>query len=370
MKIVQILPELNEGGVERGTVELSRELVKKGVESVVISNGGKLVSQIVQDGGLHVKVDVCSKNPLTALYRIFKLYKAIKKLNPDILHVRSRVPAWMVFFANKALHVKVVSTVHGINSVNKYSAIMLKAQKIICVSSAIKEFILENYTIKNPENLVVIDRGIDINIFNEKNLDSTFIEAFKKEFSLGGKYIATTIGRVSHSKNYETFIEGIALAKKDIPNIVGVIVGGVRKNKLEYAQELKALAKRKNCAKNIIFTGSQTKIPEICHLSHIVVNTTPKMGNIARTLLESLALGTPVIMTTFKGLKSIVKDGENGFLIQTKSPQDLAKKLLLAKNTKFSNVANTLPENFTLNYMVEQNINIYKDLIKNMELKT
>jgi hypothetical protein len=98
MKIVQILPELNEGGVERGTMELSRELVKRGFESVVISSGGKLAAQIKHDGGLHVTLDVCSKNPLSAPWRIFKLYQTLKKLSPDILHVRSRVPAWMSFF--------------------------------------------------------------------------------------------------------------------------------------------------------------------------------------------------------------------------------------------------------------------------------
>ena len=104
MKIIQILPELNEGGVERGTIELSRELVKRGFESVVISHGGKLVEQIEKDGGLHVKLDVCSKNIFTAPFRIFKLYQTLKTLNPNILHVRSRVPAWMVFFANTFFH--------------------------------------------------------------------------------------------------------------------------------------------------------------------------------------------------------------------------------------------------------------------------
>ena len=97
MKIVQLIPELNEGGVERGVIELSRELVKQGFESVVISNGGKLVEQLEHDGALHVKVNVCSKNVLTAPWRIWKLYCALQKIKPNLLHVRSRVPAWMVF---------------------------------------------------------------------------------------------------------------------------------------------------------------------------------------------------------------------------------------------------------------------------------
>ena len=99
MKIVQLLPELNEGGVERGTMELSRELVKLGHESIVISAGGKLEAQIKKDGGTHITFDVCSKNPLTVLTRMMRLRKIFKELNPDILHARSRIPDWLRYLS-------------------------------------------------------------------------------------------------------------------------------------------------------------------------------------------------------------------------------------------------------------------------------
>ena len=141
MKIVQVIPELNEGGVERGVVELNREYVKLGIESYIISNGGKLVNQIVQDGGNHIIFDVCSKNIFTSFSRIRGLKKILKDLKPDIIHVRSRVPAWLVYFANKSLKIKVVSTVHGFNSVGFYSSIMQKSDAVICVSNSIKKYI-------------------------------------------------------------------------------------------------------------------------------------------------------------------------------------------------------------------------------------
>ena len=117
MRIVQLLPELNEGGVERGVVELNREYVKLKIESYVISAGGKLENQINLDGGKHIKFDVCSKNIFTVFSRVVKLKKILKEIKPDIIHVRSRVPAWLIYFANKSLQIKVVSTVHGFNSV-------------------------------------------------------------------------------------------------------------------------------------------------------------------------------------------------------------------------------------------------------------
>ena len=136
MRIVQVIPELNEGGVERGVVELNREFVKKGIESFVISAGGKLENQINLDGGNHIKFDVCSKNIFTAFRRVKGLKKILKELKPDIIHVRSRVPAWLVYFANKKLNIKVVSTVHGFNSVGFYSSIMQKSDAVICVSNS------------------------------------------------------------------------------------------------------------------------------------------------------------------------------------------------------------------------------------------
>ena len=101
MHIVQLLPELNQGGVERGTVELNRELVKRGHQSSVISLGGEQVSSIMQDGGNHYTLDVGSKNPLNFFTRASKLRKLLQSIDPDILHARSRVPAWLTWQANK-----------------------------------------------------------------------------------------------------------------------------------------------------------------------------------------------------------------------------------------------------------------------------
>jgi len=130
MKIIQLLPELKEGGVERGTVDLNRELVQKNIQSVVISNGGRLVEKVEEENGTHIKLNLRSKNIFTAPWRIYQLRKILKKLNPSVLHVRSRVPAWLTYFANKSLKIPIVSTVHGFNSVNAYSAVMVKAMPL------------------------------------------------------------------------------------------------------------------------------------------------------------------------------------------------------------------------------------------------
>ena len=363
MRIVQILPELNEGGVERGTVELSREYCKNGLTSFVISNGGKLVNQIENEGGKHFKFDVCSKNILTVPFRIFGLIKLLKKINPDIIHVRSRVPAWLVYFANKSLKLPFVTTVHGLNSINKYSEIMTKGDEVICVSEVVKDYVVKNYNL-NPDKFTVIQRGVDLNKFNPHNTDSDFIKSFKKEFSLEEKYIITSVGRVTWLKDYETFIKSIAIVKKDIPNVVGLIVGGIREDKEDYAKSLKDLAKSLNIEENIVFTGSQKNISEVYYLSDIVVNASLKMGNVGRTVVEALALNTPVIATTYKGLKNIVEDDINGAIIETKNEKQLSEKILKVNSQNFTDIIKTIPKEYTLETMVKDTICVYKRVLK------
>ena len=361
MKIVQLLPELNEGGVERGTVELSRELIKAGFESVVISSGGKLVGQLEADGASHVSFDVCSKNPLSAFFRVMGLKKILKKLNPDVLHVRSRVPAWLIHFANKSLKIPVVSTVHGFNSVSSYSRVMTKADKIICVSGAIKEYIQEHYDA--PENKIsIIPRGIDLVKFNPDNLDENFICEFKEKYSLNNKFIVSTVGRITQLKDLETFIKTIAIVQKNIPNVVGLIVGGVREDKQNYFESLKSLVASLHV--EVIFTGSQSKVAEIYSLSDVVTSSSKKPESFGRSVAEALAMGTPVIATNHGGVLDIIQENKNGYFVAIGDEKEFAKKIIKAKDLKFDGFG-YVKEKFSLGQMVEKTIEVYKSFTNN-----
>ena len=361
MRIVQLLPELNEGGVERGVVELNREYVKQGIESYVISNGGKLDNQINLDGGKHIKFDVCSKNIFTAFSRVSKLKKILKELKPDIIHVRSRVPAWLIYFANKSLNIKVVSTVHGFNSVGFYSSIMQKSDAVICVSNSIKEYIQKHYN--TAENkITVIPRGIDLDLFNSNNISNDFTDSFKKENNLENKFIISSVGRVTQLKDYETFIKAISLVKKEIPNVVALIVGGVRSDKQEYLNSLKKLVNELNLEDNIIFTGSQSKISEIYALSNVVVSSSKKPESFGRAVAESIAMNTPVIATNHGGVKDIIIENENGFFFEVGDEKELANNILKSKDLKFDGY-NYISDNFSLGNMLDRTLEVYKRLI-------
>ena len=349
MRIVQVIPELNEGGVERGVVELNREFVKKGIESFVISAGGN-----------HVKFDVCSKNIFTAFKRVNGLKKILKEIKPDIIHVRSRVPAWLVYFANKKLNIKVVSTVHGFNSVGFYSSIMQKSDAVICVSNSIKEYIQKHY--QTSENkITVIPRGIDLKLFNPKNIDKTFIENFKKEFNLKDKFIVSSVGRVTQLKDYETFIKAILLVKKEIPNIIGLIVGGVRSDKEDYLNSLKSLIKELNLEENIIFTGSQNKIEQIYALSDVVISSSKKPESFGRAVAEAICMNKPVIATNHGGVKDIIIENVNGFFFEVGNDKELADNILKSRVLKFDGYT-YISNNFSLENMVNKTLEVYRNL--------
>lgn len=361
VKIVQILPELNEGGVERGTMELSREFVKRGHESIVISCGGRMVSIIKADGGRHIKLDVCSKNPFAALWRIYKLRKVLHELKPDIVHVRSRVPAWLVYFAKIGLDLKIVSTVHGFNSVNFYSSIMTKADAVICVSNSVKVYIQKHYHTLD-KNITVIPRGIDLKLFDPNNLDKQFIVNFKKQYVLDNKFIISTVGRITQLKDLETFIHAISIAKKTMPQIKALIVGGVHKDKQGYFESLKKLIQESKLVNEVVFTGSQENVAEIYALSDVVVSASKKPESFGRSVAEAIAMNTPVIATNHGGVKDIIIEGENGFLVDVGDIKTLSAKIIESKDLKFDGYR-YIADNFSLEQMVEKTLEVYKGIL-------
>lgn len=363
MRIVQLLPELNEGGVERGVADLNREFIKKGIENIVISNGGILVDQILKDGGKHIQYDICSKNILTVPLRVFRLRKILKKINPDIIHVRSRVPAWLVYFANRSLKFKVVSTVHGFNSVNLYSKIMTKADRIICGSSFMIEHIIKHYQVPK-EKIKLIPRGIDLDYFNHQDLDENFINNFIAKYNLKEKIVLTQVARITQWKDQKTTIKAFAKLKKEYKNAVLLLVGGYRKDKEGYYSQLEMLVKNLDLENDIIFVGHTNKIKEIFSLAKINISSSYKPETFGRANVEGMFLGVPLVGTNVGATSDYIIEGKTGYYFEPENENDLYDKLLLALKTEFNKgyISNFSKEKFSLKSMVEKNIEVYKSI--------
>ena len=359
MKILQLLPALHQGGAERGAVELSRELIRRGIESAVISQGGRLAAQIESDGGKHYVLSVKSKNPLTFFPRALQLRGAIKSIRPDIIHVRSRLPAWLLKFANASLKLPVVSTVHGFNRVGRYSRVMTDADKIICASPSIKNYVRANYGIAD-EKIALIPRGVDLAAFNPNHLDDKFIREFRAKYQLENAYIAAAVGRIAPGKGLATFIRALARAQKKRKILIGLIIGDADQSRLAHLGKLKNLADELNAP--IKFIGNQSRMTEIYSLADVIVSCAEKPETFGRTLAESLAMNCPVIATRHGGAMDIVRENKDGFLFAPGDDADLAELLIAAGECEWKGLRESASR-FSLDEMAEKTLAVYQSVL-------
>ncbi len=202
MKVIQILPELNAGGVERGALEVGKYLVDRGHESIVISNGGRLVTQLEAEGSRHITLPVHKKR-LSSLKQVRILRRLFEEECPDILHLRSRLPAWLAWLAwrkmNPQTRPRLVTTVHGFYSVNAYSKIMTRGEQVICVSNSVKDYVLKNYPDVQENKLTVIHRGVNPAMFPYGfQPAANWLEKWHQQYpQLEGKYVVTLPGRIT-----------------------------------------------------------------------------------------------------------------------------------------------------------------------------
>ncbi len=299
MKIIQILPELNAGGVERGTLEIAAHLVAHGHESIVISNGGRLVEELENGGSRHIPMPVHRK-ALASLAQISKLRKLFIKEKPDILHLRSRMPAWLAFLAWKSLDARtrprLVTTVHGFYSVNAYSQIMTRGEVVIAVSDSVRDYILENYPRTSDSKIRVIPRGIEPEIYHPRfPLPTAWLDSWHAELpNLAGKCVLLLPGRITRLKGHDDFFQLIAALKKEGVPVHGLVAGDTHEKKQAYMDELRATVTRLGIDGDLTFLGHRSDIREVMCMSHIIFALSQQPESFGRTVLEALALGKPV----------------------------------------------------------------------------
>ena len=311
MKVMQLLPELNSGGVERGTLEIARALVAEGHESLVVSNGGRLVAQLEAEGSKHLTLAI-HKKALSSLWQIRPLRQLIEQHQPDIVHVRSRVPAWLTHFALKGIPAErrphLVSTVHGFYSINRYSAIMTQAEKVIAVSDSVVKYITDNYKNCPAQDIVRIYRGIDPAAFPHGYQPSAqwLNQTFKDFPELENKFLVCLPGRITRLKGHETLIGLVEKLQQQYPNLHAVVVGGADPKKAAYLKEMQDTIQGKGLTDKITFVGHRSDIREWLAFSDVVLSLSNQAETFGRTALEALSVGTPVIGWNRGGVAEIL----------------------------------------------------------------
>jgi glycosyltransferase involved in cell wall biosynthesis len=361
MKILQILPELNIGGVERGVCDLSKALVEQGHQSFVISNGGKLESSLVASGGKHISMPVHIKRFKT-LKLAKELYEVILDVNPDIIHVRSRMPAWVTYHAlkkfknNKPVH---VSTFHGLYSFPIYSKVMANVDHIISISNTVEDYIKTTYKVPD-EKITVIPRGCDLSEFNQEPLDQSWKDEWYKEFPQTlNKKIIMLPARITKWKGVDDFINLINLINDE--SIHAIVVGPVSKSKQKFFKKLQSKVQKLNLETKITFCGSRSDIVNVYKFADIVYNLSKTPEPFGRTTIEAASVGTKIMGWDHGGTKEILSELFPDGLVKLDDIQALKEKTLelLSDDDK-----KPKPNTFTSERMINSTLEVYRSLLE------
>ena len=362
-----MIPEMESGGVERGTLELARHLGAQGHESIVISGGGKIVPQLEACGTRHITMPVGRKR-LGSLLLIPKLRELFATEEPDILHLRSRVPAWLAWFAWRGMDPEtrpnLVTTVHGFNSVNRYSEIMTCGERVICVSESIREHVIRHYprVAAAKDKLRVVHRGIDPDEYpHGYRPRPEWIESFHREFpETRGKRLLTLPGRITRLKGHED----LAIILKELsadPSLHAVIAGGAHLRKASYLDEIRTLFAKEGLMHRVTFTGARGDLREILAISAVVLSLTTQPESFGRTTLEALGLGIPVAGYDHGGV------GEQLRLLYPAGclpPNDPERAAPIIRGLLDDPPAVPVEYPFTLKRMLEGTMDVYRELLE------
>jgi glycosyltransferase involved in cell wall biosynthesis len=360
--ILQILPELDCGGVERGTLQIAAELVRRNHRSIVVSGPGQLVPQLLSEGSEHIELPVGKKSIFSALKLIPKLHALFQEQQVDIIHARSRLPAWLAYLAWKKLdhdtRPAFITTVHGPYTVNRYSKIMTTGERVIATSGYIKNYITKNYPDVDESKIEIIHRGISKEQYPYAYKPSnSWLEKWKAQYpELADKFIITLPARVTRWKGHNDFIDIITKARLDGLNVHGLIAGGADRKKEKYLNELKTLINTNKMGDHFTFLGHRNDLKEVMSISDIVLSLAKIPEAFGRTALEALSLGVPVIAYDHGGAAEVL--GEmfpegKAIPLSTNSVNSIINKFYTSMPKVQDKKA------FTLNTMLDKTISIY-----------
>ena len=311
MKVVHLLPALEQGGVETVVCDLVRMLVREGWEAVAVSVGGRLVGRVASAGGRHLTLDLKSKNPLTFFHRALKLRRILRDERPDLVCAHSRVPAWLFVWANRTLGIPWITYAHGANSVSPYSAVMTRGDLIVTPSRFLADYLKKSYG--TPDGRIrIVPNHVDTVRFDPGNLDGDFIAKKRREWGIrDGDHVQMAIGRITPLKGFDGLVRAFAERAKADGRERLVIVGGADRRHLRHLESLKALAASLLPGRDpppVVFAGPQEKIPECISIADVIVSAnTAKPETFGLSVAEAYAMNKPVsVARRFGGVAEVM----------------------------------------------------------------
>ena len=362
---MQLLPALESGGVERSTVEIAQALRTAGHRAIVVSEGGRLLPQLVAIGTEHIELPIGRKS-LATLRHVFSLRRLIASMRPDIVHARSRLPAWIAWWALRGLPADqrphFVTTVHGLNSVGRYSAIMTRGERVIAVSDSVRRYLRENYPIDDAR-IIVIPRGIDPARWPHGHRSAPeWLARWRLALPmLEGRRILLMPARGTRLKGHTDAIRLLADLVASGEDAALWLLGADEAGRGDYINELRELARQRGVAGRLAISPPSADVRDAMAVSDIVLQLSGKPESFGRTVIEALSIGRPVLGWAHGGVGELLAElyptgavalGDHENLLES------ARRLLAS-----APVPAPLGDRYTLARMQARTLDLYADLL-------
>jgi len=381
INVLQVIPKLGYGGAETGCYDVAHYLSEKECGSFIVTSGGELLKFIKKEKVKVFRLPVHSKNPFLILFNTLILSLIIIFYKINIVHARSRAPAWSCYFACFLTNRSFVTTFHGTYNFKSklkkfYNSVMLRAKLTIAGSNFIFNHINENYNeyFNKKRKLRVIFRGINVDYYSQKNISILKQEQLKQDWKLASnRFIILMPGRLTYWKGQEKFIESLNILIQDynFTNFEAIMLGSDQ-GRTVYRKKLINLIERYSLSKKVKFINHCKEMPLAYSLADAVVSASIEPEAFGSVAVEAQSMGKPIIASDIGGSKETILNKKSGFLYKFDDPRELAKSLntvIQLTEDELNLMGNEGRKNITKKYdvetMCETNLSEYKKLLKN-----
>jgi glycosyltransferase involved in cell wall biosynthesis len=376
MKVLQVIPGLETGGAERTTIEIAQALVRDGHEALVASEGGAMEAELAAVGGELIRLPLASKNLFTLLNNASRLKALINARNIDIVHARSRAPAWSALRAVQGTNAKFVTTYHGTYNAKSglkrfYNSVMARGDRVIANSEFIRDHIVTEHGLP-AEAITVIPRGVDVDRFEMTEMVRQRGRDLATEWALPERrFIAVLPARLTRWKGQLAAIEALGRMKAEGLDVPVLILVGGDQGRTGYREEIEWLIGRHELENTVWLVGHCNDMPAAFSLADVALNPSTDPEAFGRTAAEASAAGLPVIVADHGGAREVVEDGVTGWRTLPGDAGALAKTLqvameldIAARQAMGQAGRQRVLQRFTVSSLQTSTLRVYRELLE------
>jgi glycosyltransferase involved in cell wall biosynthesis len=373
LTVLQVLPAFETGGAERGAIDVARALVDSGSRAIVVSAGGPMLHEIDRTGAEHVMMPVASKNPLVMLANVGRLRRLIEAAEVDIVHARSRAPAWSALRAARRTHRPFVTTFHGTYNYSGpvkrwYNSVMARGDRVIAISNFIADHVRANYGV-GDDRLRVVPRGIDLSIFDPAKVSPLRMINLATGWRIpDDARVVMLPGRLTRWKGQALLIEALAILRRD--NLRCLIIGSDQ-GRAGYKKEIEERVRSRGLESTVHIVEHCRDMPAAYMLADVVVSASTDPEAFGRVVVEAQAMGRPTVASDHGGARETLISGETGWLFAPGDAADLAvmldRVLALTPAERDALAAKSIRRaraTFSRERMCELTLDVYHELVE------